>query len=231
MRKNITAMTLCLALACTLAYQAHAQTGVLSVKAVVDLIESGLQSIENMTASYVIENDGYRNAGTFFYKRPFSIRLNSTTDASQIVSNGRLLWIFLPHIGIVAEQDLVRNDNEFNQLLSRSRKNFDQLKRDYSFKFADGGRNDPQSYILDLEPRVSKIGFRSIRLWVNRDSGIITRISARTVNNKPVSITFTNINTATELSSGIFWFGMPDSNVQVIRNTILPVDLFDRARR
>jgi len=33
------------------------------------------------------------------------------------------------------------------------------------------------------------------------------------------------------LQSTIFWFGMPDSNVQVIRNTILPLDIFDKARR
>ena len=231
MKRTGTTLAFCLILSCAIAYQTQAQEGVLSVKAAVDLMERGLQSMENMTADYVIENDGYRNAGRFFYKKPFSIRLNSATDASQIVSNGRLLWIYLPYYGIVAEQDLVKSDNEFNQLMSRSRKNFDQLKQDYSFKFADGGRADGQSYILDLEPRVSKIGFKAIRLWVNRETGIINRVLATTVNNKQVSITFTNINTTTELQSTIFWFGMPDSNVQVIRNTILPVDIFDRARR
>jgi outer membrane lipoprotein-sorting protein len=208
-----------------------AQSEMISVKAAVDLMEKGLQSIENMTANYVIENDGYRNAGTFFYKKPFSIRLNSATDASQIVSNGKLLWIYIPYYGIVAEQDIVKNESEYNQLLSSSRKNFEQLKQDYSFRFAESGRNDPESYILDLEPRVSKIGFKSIRLWVAKNTGMITRVLAWTVNNKQVSITFTNIKTDTELQSTIFWFGMPDSNVQVIRNTILPLDIFDKARR
>jgi len=229
--KNMAALAFCLILPCALAYQAYAQSEVLSVKSVVDLMEKGLQSMDNMTANYVIENDGYRNAGTFFYKKPFSIRLNSATDASQIVSNGKLLWVYLPYYGIVAEQDLVKSENEFNQLLSSSRKNFEQLKQDYSFKFADGGRNDAQVYILDLEPRVSKIGFKTIRLWVAKGTGIINRILGWTVNNKQVSITFTNINTSTELQSTIFWFGMPDSNVQVIRNTILPLDIFDKARR
>jgi len=208
-----------------------AQSELVSVKTVVDLMEKGLQSVESMTADYVIENDGYRNAGTFFYKKPFSIRLNSTTDASQIVSNGKLLWIYIPYHGIVAEQDIVKNENEYNLLLGRSNKNFEQLKQDYSFRFADNGRNNPESYILELDPRMSKIGFKLIRLWVAKNSGIITRVQAWTVNNKQVSISFTNIKTDVELQSTIFWFGMPDSNVQVIRNTILPLDIFDKARK
>jgi len=210
---------------------AQKKVDVVSVKTVVQLMEKGLQSLDNMTADYVIDNDGYRNAGTFFYKRPFYLRLNSSTDASQIVSNGKLLWVYLPYFGIVAEQDLVKNENEYTALLGRSKKSLDQLKQDYSFRFADGGRDNPESYILSLEPRVSKIGFKSIRLWVNKESGLVTRVEAWTVNSKPLTITFSNIKTDTELQPTIFWFGMPDANVQVIRNTILPVDIFDKARR
>ena len=108
---------------------AQKKVDVVSVKTVVQLMEKGLQSLDNMTADYVIDNDGYRNAGTFFYKRPFYLRLNSSTDASQIVSNGKLLWVYLPYFGIVAEQDLVKNENEYTALLGRSKKSLDQLKR------------------------------------------------------------------------------------------------------
>ncbi len=209
---------------------AQKKVDVVSVKTVVQLMEKGLQSLDNMTADYVIDNDGYRNAGTFFYKKPFFIRLNSSTDASQIVSNGKLLWVFLPYYGIVAEQDLAKSESEYTSLLGRT-KNLNQLKQEYSFRFAEGGRADAAHYILDLEPRVSKIGFKSIRLWVHKDSGIITRATAWTVNNRPLSLTFSNIKTDVELQPTIFWFGMPDANVQVIRNTILPVDIFDKARR
>ena len=219
----------CLVLAAPLA--AQKKTDFVSVKDVVQLMENGLQSLENMTADYAIQNDSYRNSGTFFYKKPFFIRLNSSTDASQIVSNGKLLWIYIPYHGIVAEQDLVKSENEYNLLLGNSRKSLGQLKTDYSFRFAEGGRSDARNYILDLEPRVTKIGFKSIRLWVARDSGLITRVVSYTVNNKLVSITLSNIKTDAELAPTLFWFGMPDSNVQVIRNTILPVDIFDKARR
>lgn len=210
---------------------AQKKADVVSVKAVVQLMESGLQTLENMTAEYAIDNDGYRNAGTFFYKKPFYIRLNSATDASQIVSNGKLLWVYLPYFGIVAEQDLVKSESEYTALLGRSKKSLDQLKQEYSFRFAEGGRADANSYIMDLEPRISKIGFKSIRLWVQKNTGIITRVTAWTVNNKQLSLAFSNIKTDVELQPTIFWFGMPDANVQVIRNTILPVDIFDKARR
>lgn len=228
MAKSMAAALIFLTLTGTLA--AQKKVDVLSVKTVVQLMEKGLQSLNNMTADYVIDNDGYHNTGSFFYKKPFYLRLNSATDASQIVSNGKLLWVFLPYYGIVAEQDLAKNENEYASLLGRT-KNLNQLKREYSFRFAEGGRTDANFYILDLEPRASKIGFKSIRLWVDKTSGLITRVMAWTVNNKPLSLSFSNIKTDVDLQPTIFWFGMPDSNVQVIRNTILPVDIFDKARR
>jgi outer membrane lipoprotein-sorting protein len=87
-------------------------------------------------------------------------------------------------------------------------------------------------FILDLKPRVTKIGFKEIRLWVDRNSGLITRVSSKTVSGKAVEITFTGIKTNLNpaLTKGLFYFGMPDANVQTIRNTILPAELVDKRR-
>ena len=133
---------------------AQKKVDVVSVKTVVQLMERGLQSLDNMTADYVIDNDGYRNAGTFFYKKPFFIRLNSSTDASQIVSNGKLLWVFLPYYGIVAEQDLAKSESEYTSLLGRT-KNLNQLKQSLGIL----------SFVLTILFHIRRIRFQIINIF------------------------------------------------------------------
>ena len=204
----------------------------LTVRQVITQMENALTRMQDYKASYTLVNGTYTVSGNIFYMKPLYLRVNSMTDGVQLVTNGKMLWIFIPRYGIVAEQELVKSEDKLKILLATSGKSLQHMRREYSFQFAPGGKTDPNHYILDLKPRVTKIGFKKIRLWVDKTSGLITKVESKTVNGRAVNITFTGITTNSNppLTKGLFYFGMPDSNVQTIRNTILPGDYLNQRR-
>jgi len=209
--------------------QARRKINILTVNRVLRKAEAALKKMSSMKAAFTLENGKYRTNGTLFYKKPFYLRVNSS-DGSQMVSNGKTLWIYVPKYGIVAEQEIVKSERHFKLLLTTSRKSFRLLKRDYSFRFSVGGKNNKNYYILDLYPRITKIGFKWMRMWIDKSSYVIKKVNSKTINNRNVNITFSSVKLNDKMSSSIFWFGMPDSNVQVIKNTILPIDIYKKRR-
>jgi outer membrane lipoprotein-sorting protein len=223
-------LALCIGCVSAALFSQAAREDILTVRTVLQLMEERLGKINDLTAQYELVNGPYRSAGNMFYKKPFFIRMNSTTDYSQIVSNGKTLWVFLAKFGVVAEQELIKSEKQYQLMLNTSEKSLRHLQRDYSFQFAPGGRDDAKFYILDLAPRVTKIGFKSIRMWVDRESGIVTSVKSRTINNVDVDFNLKDIKLNQNLEDGMFWFGVGEGNVQVIRNTILPVDIYQKRR-
>jgi len=205
---------------------------ILTVRHVIKNMESALQKMQDFQASYRIVNGTYTSSGLIYYMKPFFLRVNSATDGVQLVSNGKMLWIFIPRFGIVAEQELITSEDKYKILLASTEKSLLHMRREYTFGFAPGGKTDPNYFILDLKPRITKIGFKEIRLWVDRNSFLITRVASKTVNSRIVDITFTGIKTNSNpaLTKGLFFFGMPDNNVQTIRNTILPTEYLEKRR-
>lgn len=197
---------------------------IITVGHVLGEMERKLQNIKDFKADYVIENDDYQDTGQIFYKRPFFLRMISKQGKGFIISNGKTLWIYLPKHGVVAQQELLKSEKQHQLMLATSKKSLRHLRRDYSFKFAPNGRANPEFYIMDLQPRVTKIGFKEMRIWIDKKHGLITRIKAETVNKRKVSIRLSNIAYKHDIKETMFWFGMPDGNVQVIKNTILPLD-------
>lgn len=204
---------------------------IVSVKSVLQKMENGLRKLDDFQAAFKIKNGEYKSTGHIFYKKPFFFRLNSYTDGSKLVSDGKKIWLYVPRYGIIAEQELIKNQKKYKLMLTASSKSLSHLRRDYSFKFAQSGKTQEDFYIMDLFPRVTKVGFKSIRLWVSKTSGIVYRIKAMTVNNTPVTISFSKIKLNQKLGRGLFNFTMPDKNVQVIKNTIVPADIFSKRRR
>ena len=231
-KNRLIAGTFCLLLFLT---PALAHSRILTVRSVIKKMEQALSNLQDYTASFQLlnklANNTYSTSGKIFYKKPFFLRVRSN-DGSQIVSNGKKLWIFVPKYTIVAEQELIRSDKKYNMLLSTSGKSFRHMRRDYSFRFAPRGKTDSNYYIFDLKPRVTKVGFKKIRLWVSKKTYFISRVVSETVNGRKINITFTGItpNRKKPLSKGLFYFGMPDKNVQTIKNTILPTEYMRKRR-
>ena len=201
---------------------------ILTVRFVLKEMQNSLDKLEDFRASFTLKNGDYKNFGGFYYKKPFYLRINGYRDKSKVVSNGKDLWIYIPKYEVISEQKLITTDEKHKKLLASPHKTLGRLKHDYRFKFARGGKNNKYFYILDLTPRITKIGFKKMRVWVSRTSKLITKIEAKTVNNKSVSLAFKNIKINTGLTKGFFEFEMPDENVQVIKNTILPKSLINK---
>jgi len=195
-------------------------------------MEHALSRLQDFSALYRLSNGTYSSSGKIFYMKPFFLKLESMTDDYQLVTNGKTLWIMVPRHGIVAEQELIKSDKKFNMLLNSTGKSLRHLRRDYSFSFSPGGKTNPTFHIFDLKPRVTKIGFRTIRLWVDKKTYLITRVESETVNGRKVSIAFTDIkqNSTPALAEELFHFDMPDKNIQTIKNTILPAAYMNKRR-
>ncbi len=201
---------------------------ILTVRFVLKEMQNSLNKVEDFRASFTLKNGDYKNFGGFYYKKPFYLRIAGYRDKSKVVSNGKDLWIYIPRYEVISEQKLITSDEKYKKLLASPHKTLGRLKHDYKFKFAPSGKNNKPFYILDLTPRITKIGFKKMRVWVSKTSKLITKIEATTVNNKPVSLAFKNIKINTGLKKGFFEFEMPDENVQVIKNTILPKSLINK---
>lgn len=230
MKATVRALIICLFATGNFAYSQNSNR-IVSVKSVLQRMEDGLQKLEDFQAAFTVVNGTYKSSGYMFYMKPFFFRMNSYTDGSKLVSDGKKIWLYVPIYGIIAEQELINSEKQYKLMLTTSRKSLNHLRRDYTFKFAPGGKSSKDYYILDLFPRVTKVGFKSIRLWVGKDSGLIFQIDAMTVNNTPVKIEFSKIKINQNLGRALFNFTMPDKNVQVIKNTIVPVDIFNKRRR
>ena len=212
--------------------QAAARPRILTVRSVIKKMESALSGLQDFQASYRLSNGKYTSSGRIYYMKPFFLRVNSMTDGCQLVTNGKMLWIMIPRYGIVAEQELIKTDSKYKMLLSTTGKSLRHMRRDYSFRFTAEGKTNPNFYIFDLKPRVTKIGFKKIRMWVDKKTYLITRVASETVNGRKVNIAFTGIkkNVTPSLTKGLFYFGMPDKNIQTIKNTILPTEYMKKRR-
>lgn len=108
---------------------------------VVNLIAESAQSLKSFRGKFVERNGSTVTKGDVFYKRPDKFMLiyqtpkaivaNDTGELQTIVCNGSKLWIYLPRIHVVSEQD-VKNDVTAGLV---SGKGVLRLKEDYYFNF------------------------------------------------------------------------------------------------
>ncbi len=137
----------------------------------------------------------------------------------RIVSDGKTMWLYIPSMNVVAEQDL---KNDSGSIFSSG--TWGGLKRlfsKYHYKFASKKQPEAQPdgskmYTLFLKQRESRSGYRTLKLWVS-DDYLVTKVFGETSTGKKVEILFNNIRTNVELSNGIFKFDIP-SKAKIIKN-------------
>jgi outer membrane lipoprotein-sorting protein len=141
----------------------------------------------------------------------------------KIVSNGKKMWIYIPSMNVVAEQDL-KSDTTF---FSSTKSGLTRLFKKYHYRFASKEQPEAQAngtkyYTLILKQKESRSGFRNMKLWVT-ESYFIIRASGETSTGKKVDITFSNVKKNVTLPSGIFKFDIP-ARARVIRNPMISED-------
>ncbi|MBN1531699.1 MAG: outer membrane lipoprotein carrier protein LolA [Spirochaetes bacterium] len=140
----------------------------------------------------------------------------------RIVSNGRVMWIYIPSMNVVAEQNL--KAESAGLFSSNTKSGLTRLFSKYHYRFASKEQPETQSdgskfYTLYLKQRETRSGFRTLQLWISEDY-FITKAKGETSTGKVIEITFSNIRTNVSLPSSLFRFDVP-SRARVIKNPMI----------
>ena len=159
--------------------------------------------------------------GTVKYKSPDKLLIEFSNPAGQrIVSDGKTMWIYIPAMRVVAEQDLRSGGDVPAPTASGLRRLFSR----YHYRFAGKDQPEPQKtgdplYTLQLRQKETRSGYRSMKLWVNKDY-MIVRAQCETSTGKTVEISFSNIKTNVDFQNALFRFEMPQG-ARTIKNPMV----------
>ncbi|RKX99345.1 MAG: hypothetical protein DRP55_07425 [Spirochaetes bacterium] len=197
---------------------------IVSVNDVKKLMSEKFKTINDYTANFEWINGDAHYKGKIEYKKPDKILLEFEEPKDQkIVSDGKILYIYLPSLRVVVKQTLSEG-TESEILTTQSEKGLYKLFNEYAFSFYDKSTlqkfDDTMAYHLKLFQKQPKVGFKKMDIWVSKE-GLILQSNGVSPNGLNVSLTFFNIKLNTEVPDYIFDFEIP-ADAQVIRNIIVP---------
>lgn len=198
-----------------------------TVSDVVQNIKTRYGKIEGYSADFRITSDrgGKKTlqTGAVKSKYPDKMLIEFSSPAGQrIVANDKMMWIYMPSLNVVAEQDL--NSSGGSLLPTGTKSGLNRLFSKYHYKF--DAKEQPAAdldgkkyYTLFLKQKESRSGYRTIKLWITEDF-LIKKALGETSSGKKVEIEFTNIKTDENFPNGIFRFDTPPM-ARVIKNPMM----------
>ncbi|MDY6967515.1 MAG: outer-membrane lipoprotein carrier protein LolA [Spirochaetota bacterium] len=199
----------------------------ITVSDIVKRVKKKFSEIESYQANFIITTTKLESksnqSGLVMYKAPSKIRIEFYVPYGQkVISNGQTMWIYIPSMNVVAEQDLKSDNNSL--FLTGTKSGLNRLFQKYHYKFASKKQPNEQSdgtmnYTLILKQRESRSGFRNLKLWID-ENYIITQAHGETSTGKSVKIQLANIKTDVDITNGKFHFDIP-SKARIIKNPII----------
>ncbi len=198
----------------------------ITVGDIVKEIRSAYGELESYQANFTIESERYGKKsvqrGVIRFKNSDRIVMDFYQPSNQkIVSNGKMMWIYIPSLNVVAEQDLKSDAGLFS---SGSESGLKSLFSKYHYRFAskeqpETMKDGSKRYTLELKQKESRSGYREINLQVNEDY-FITRAEGVTSTGKKVSIVLTDIKKNLDLPESIFKLDVP-ARARVLKNPMM----------
>jgi len=197
-----------------------------TVSDVVRNIKKTYSDLKSYQANFTIISDkGGRKVtqtGLLRFKASDKLLMDFYQPSRQkIVSNGQMMWIYIPSMNVVAEQDLMSDSGLFT---SGSEAGLNRLFSKYHYRFAS--KDQPETmkdgtkmYTLVLKQKESRAGYKTINLWIS-ENFFIQKAEGYTSSGKKVEITLKDITTNVDLPNGIFKFDIP-ATARVIKNPML----------
>lgn len=196
----------------------------ITVNDVVKKVRNRFRDMKGYQANFVITTvkSGKTSVqrGVLKYKNGNKMLVLFTSPHGQkIVSDGSRMWIYIPSMNVVAEQDLKSDGGLFDSTGSGLQRLFSKYHYRFDSKEQPQELNGKKYYTLFLKQKESRSGYRTMKLWVSEDF-IITRAEGHTAAGKKVTIEFNNIKTDVSLPNSAFSFDIP-SRARVIKNPMI----------
>jgi outer membrane lipoprotein carrier protein len=198
-----------------------------TVSDIVKKLKLKFAEIDSYQANFMIVSEKLgrktQQNGTLKYKSSNKMLIEFYRPSGQrIISNGKMMWIYIPSMNVVAEQDL-KSDSE-SIFASGTKSGLRRLFSKYHYKFASKDQPESQQdgskkYTIMLKQKESRSGFRSMKLWVS-ENFLITKAFGETSTGKKVEIEFSDIKTDISHPNGIFKFDIPP-RARVIKNPMI----------
>ncbi len=193
---------------------------------VVKEIRSAYGKLDSYQASFTIESERHGKRmlqkGIIRFKNSDRIVMDFYQPSNQkIVSNGKTMWIYIPSMNVVAEQDLNSGAGLFS---SGSKSGLNSLFSKYHYRFAskeqpETMKDGSKKYTLELKQKESRSGYREINLQVD-ENYFITMAQGVTSTGKKVSIVLTDIKKNIDLPESIFKFDVP-ARAGILKNPMM----------
>lgn len=197
-----------------------------TVTDIVDNIRKTFSKIDSYQANFTIISDKMgktkRQTGIIKYKANNRLCIEFSQPYGQkIISNGKTMWIYIPAMNVVAEQDLNSGSGIFS---AGTKSGLSWLFSKYHYRFASKEQPETQDdgsrkYTLFLKQKESRSGFRKLQLWVS-EKYFITRAKGETTTGKTIDISFSDLKTNIQLPNGIFKLDIP-ARARVIKNPMI----------
>lgn len=197
-----------------------------TVSDVVNSVKKNYSSLDSYQASFsILSVKGEKKisqSGILRFKSSDKLLMEFSMPSRQkIVSDGKMMWIYIPSMNVVAEQDLMSGSGLF---ASGSEAGLNRLFSKYHYRFAS--KDEPEvmkdgskMYTLVLKQKESRGGYKTINLWIT-ENYFIQKAEGFTSSGKKVEITLSDIKTNVDLPNGIFKFDIP-ATARVIKNPMI----------
>ncbi|OHD66709.1 MAG: hypothetical protein A2176_11230 [Spirochaetes bacterium RBG_13_51_14] len=197
-----------------------------TVSDIVDNIKNTFGKIDSYQANFTVVSEKMgktnRQSGVIKYRASNKLCIEFTQPYGQkIISNGKTMWIYIPSMNVVAEQDLNPESDIFSP---GTKSGLNWLFSKYHYRFASKEQPETQEdgtkrYTLILKQKESRSGFRKMKLWIT-PRYFIARAEGETSTGKKVDISFSDLKTNIDLPGGLFKFDIP-ARARVIKNPMI----------
>lgn len=166
--------------------------------------------------------------GRIYYKKPDKVRFAFSNPAGNLmVSDGRMLWVYIRRLNAAGRQDLRLNkkDESGRSIFAKNpTPGLSRLFRKYHYHFdtteqprqVDGN----SVFVLDMTQREKIGGYEKITLFVDSSSYLIRKAIAADSYGKITTISFSNTRLNIPLDGKLFQF-KPGSRIRVIDNPLV----------
>ena len=200
-----------------------------------DVARKVKETFEKMTAYSaafnIVSTDGSSRKnmnGTLYYKQPGKIRFDfSSPSGDLIVSDGKILWIYINRLRAVGKQDLEidkRDQDDSPIFLASPGPGISRLFSKYHYRFDTTQQPRPDDggmyFVLDLNQRVKVGGFENIKLFIDAKTYLIKKAIGTDSISRETTIVFSNQKVDPSIEGKLFQY-QPDESVRVVLNPLV----------